>query len=254
MEINKEISIAAIIQVRMESSRLPGKIMMNLCRKPMIHHVCNRLKVSKWINKIIIATTDQVSDNSIEDWSEENGITCFRGNVDNVLSRYYYAAKEAKAEVIVRVTGDDPFKDGEIIDKVVDTLLQNDLDFACNNFPPSFPEGLDVEVFTFDALKEAFENSTDDFEKEHVTQYFYRNPELFKIKNYFYSEDISYLRLTVDTQNDFELANEIYDRLYLNNELFGFDDILSLTKSEPDLFKINQNEHRSAMYRNPNIF
>jgi len=245
--------IVAIIQARMESTRLPGKIMMNLCNKPMIYHVCNRLKVSKCINKIIIATTDQVSDNSIEEWSEQNGITCFRGNVDNVLSRYYYAAKEAEAEVIVRITGDDPFKDGAIIDKVIEMLLQEDLDFANNNFPPSFPEGLDVEVFTFAALKKAFENSSDNFEKEHVTQYFYRNSELFKNKNYFYAEDISYLRLTVDTQNDFDLASEIYNRLYIYNEFFGFEDILSLTKSEPDLFKINKNENRSAMYLNPKI-
>jgi spore coat polysaccharide biosynthesis protein SpsF len=245
--------IVAIIQVRMESTRLPGKIMSNLCNKPMIYHVCNRLKASTWINKIIIATTDQVSDNSIEEWAEQNGITCYRGNVDNVLSRYYYAAKEAEAEFIVRITGDDPFKDSIIIDKVVDMLLREELDFACNNLPPSFPEGLDVEVFTFAALKKAFENSTDDFEKEHVTQYFYRNPKLFKIKNYWHTEDISYLRLTVDTQNDFQLASEIYNRLYINNEFFGFEDILSLKRSEPDLFKINQNENRSAMYLNPKI-
>lgn len=253
MEINNEISIAAIIQIRMESSRLPGKIMLNLCNKPMIYHVCNRLKVSKWINKIIIATTDQASDNPIEEWSAQNEITCFRGNVDNVLSRYYYAANEAEAEVIVRITGDDPFKDVTIIDKVIEMLLQDDLDFAYNNFPPSFPEGLDVEVFSFAALKEAFENSTDDFEKEHVTQYFYRNPTLFKNKNYFHVEDVSYLRLTVDTQNDFELASEIYNRLYPINEFFGFEDILALKELEPNLFKINQNENRSAMYLNTRI-
>ena len=253
MEIGNEKNIVAIIQVRMESTRLPGKIGLNLCNKPMIHHVCNRLKVSKWINKIIIATTDQVSDNLVEEWSEQNGLTCFRGDVNNVLSRFYHSAKEAEADIILRVTGDDPFKDGEIIDKVIDMFINEELDVACNNFPPSFPEGLDVEVFTFAALKEAFENSTDDFEQEHVTQYFYRNPNLFNIKNYFYTEDISYLRLTVDTQNDFQLASEIYNRLYMNNEFFGFEDILALTKSEPDLFKINQNENRSAMYLNPKI-
>lgn len=189
-------------------------------------------------------------DDILIEWAGKNGITCFRGDENNVLSRYYNAATEAKADIIVRITGDDPFKDVVVIDKVIEMLIIGELDFACNNFPPSFPEGLDVEVFTYSALKEAFESSNDNFEKEHVTQYFYRNANLFRIKNYSFSEDISYLRLTVDTKSDFKLAEEIYNRLYLNNELFCLDEILSLSKLEPDLFRINQNERRSEMYKN----
>ena len=240
--------VVAIIQARLGSSRLPAKILKDLSGKPLIYHICNRLKASKLINKVVIATTESLKDDLINDWAEQNRIVCFRGSEDNVLSRYYHAATDAGAEVIVRITADDPFKDGAIIDKVIDILLKEDLDFACNNFPPSFPEGLDVEVFTFSALKKAFENSIDDFEKEHVTQYFYRNTDLFKMKNFAYAEDMSHLRLTVDTQNDFMLAEEIYNRLYSTNEFFGYDEILSLNKSEPDLFKINQNEKRSVMY------
>jgi spore coat polysaccharide biosynthesis protein SpsF len=220
---------------------------------PIIYHIHNRLKASRLINNVVIATTNLPSDDLLKDWAEHNHITCFRGSEEDVLSRYYFAATEVNADVIVRITGDDPFKDSAIIDKVIELLLKEDLDFACNNYPPSFPEGLDVEVFTFSALKVAFENSIDDFEKEHVTQYFYRNTDLFKMKNFAHSEDMSHLRLTVDTQNDFMLAEEIYNRLYSTNEFFGFDEIVSLNKSEPDLFKINQNEKSSVMYNNSKI-
>lgn len=245
--------IAAIIQARTGSTRLPNKVFRLLNEKPIIWHVCERLKYSKFINKVVIATTENRLDNKLEQWAVDNNIICFRGSENNVLSRYYYAATEAKADIIVRITADDPFKDSVIIDNVIHLLFNEDADFACNNFPPSFPEGLDAEVFTYSALKYAFENSNDIFEKEHVTQYFYRNQNLFKIKNLAYSEDLSYLRLTVDTQNDFIQAEEIYNRLYKTNEFFDFNDIISLSKSEPELFKINQNEKRSAMYKNSKI-
>ena len=246
-------NIIAIVQTRLGSTRLPNKAFLELEGNPMIYHICNRLKASRLINKVVIATTKLPKDALLQDWAEHNGITCFRGSEDNVLSRYYYAATEVEADIIVRITGDDPFKDSNIIDLVIELLIREDLDFACNNFPPSFPEGLDVEVFTYSAIKKAFENSIDVFEKEHVTQYFYRNTNLVKMKNFAYSEDMSHLRLTVDTQKDFMLAGEIYNRLYSTNEFFGFDEIISLYKSEPDLFKINQNEKRSAMYNNSKI-
>lgn len=241
--------IVAIVQARLGSTRLPNKIFMQLASEPMIYHVCNRLKQSKFINQVIIATTDQDRDDTLFQWAAEQAITCYRGSEDNVLKRFYEAAANVKADIIVRITGDDPFKDITIIDEVIKMLITEDLDLACNNFPPSFPEGLDVEVFTFNSLKKASENSIDNFEKEHVTQYFYRNPELFKIKNYSYKEDLSQLRLTVDTQNDFLLAENIYNKLYVKNELFGLNQILSLWKSDIDLFEINQRETRSAMYK-----
>ena len=242
-------NIIAIVQTRLGSTRLPNKAFLELEGNPMIYHIYNRLKASRLINKVVIATTNLPKDALLQDWAEQNGITCYRGSEDNVLSRYYYAATEVEADIIVRITGDDPFKDSNIIDEVIELLIREELDFACNNFPPSFPEGLDAEVFTYSALKEAFENSNDDFEMEHITQYFYRNPELFKIKNYSYEKDYSYLRLTVDTDNDFKLAEELYKRLYINNQYFGFEEILALAKLEPGLFKLNQYESRSEMYK-----
>ena len=246
-------NIVAIIQARTGSTRLPNKVFRLLNEKPMIWHICDRLKHSKFIKKIVIATTDNIVDDKLKTWADENNITCVRGSENNVLSRYFKAATEIHADIIVRITADDPFKDSAIIDKVINLLISEELDFACNNFPPSFPEGLDAEVFTYNALKQAYENSIDVFEKEHVTQYFYRNPNLFKIKNFSYKEDFSSLRLTVDTENDFILAEEIYNKLYLSNNFFGFEEILSLTKSNPNLFKINNNESRSSMYKNIKI-
>jgi spore coat polysaccharide biosynthesis protein SpsF len=245
------MNVVAIIQARNGSTRLPGKVLRDLLGKPLIHHICDRLRVSLQINNIIIATTNLDEDDQLQNWALQNGIRCFRGSEDNVLSRFYYAATEVNADIIVRITADDPFKDSVIIDKVIEILRNEKLDFACNNYPPSFPEGLDVEVFTYSALTVAFQNSSDAFEKEHVTQYFYRNPNLFKIKNHSYAGDVSFLRLTVDTISDFKLAEEIYKRLYINNQYFGFDKILSLFKTEPDLFRLNQNESRSAMYKKP---
>ena len=130
-------NIVAIVQARLGSNRLPAKIFKDLSGKPLIYHICNRLKTSELINSVVIATTNLPKDDLLHDWASQNGIACFRGNEDNVLSRYYYAATEAKADVIVRITGDDPFKDGAIIDKVINMLIIEELDFACNNFPPS---------------------------------------------------------------------------------------------------------------------
>ncbi len=246
-------NIVAIIQARLGSSRLPEKMLKVLSGKPMIYHVSNCLQKSSLISEIVIATTMLPQDDPLNDWSSQHGIKCFRGSEKNVLSRFYFAATEVKADVIVRITGDDPFKDFSIIDEVIRLLITEDIDFACNNYPPSFPEGMDVEVFTYSSLKKAFENSTDEFEKEHVTQYFYRNPKMFKIKNYSYKKDVSFLRLTVDTQMDFILAEEVYKRLYFENKPISFDDILALYNSDPDLFTLNQNEVRSHLYKKKKI-
>lgn len=240
--------IAAIIQARTGSSRLPNKVFKILCGKPLIWHIVNRLRFSQRIEKVILATTQNQSDDILESWALENGIDCFRGDENNVLDRYYQTASLYSVDTIVRITADDPFKDPIIIDEVIKMFEENSLDFAYNNNPPTFPEGLDTEVFSFIALKHAWLNSIDSFEKEHVTQYFYRNPSLFKqlcLKN---NIDISYLRWTIDTQLDWDMAEIIYSKLYYTNEMFNMSDILSLLEKEPDIAKINSNVKRSTMY------
>jgi len=240
--------IAAIIQARTSSTRLPNKVFKKLCGKPLIWHIVNRLKYSKKIDKIILATTQNPKDSKIENWALENAISCFRGSEENVLDRFYQAASRFSVNTIVRITADDPFKDPKIIDQVIKLFEECDLDFANNNNPPTFPEGLDTEVFSYKALQKAWENSEDNFEKEHVTQYFYRNPLLFKQQCLKNSIDLSYLRWTIDTQLDWKMTDIIYSKLYHSNTIFYMDDILDLLSKDPTISKINSMEIRSCMY------
>jgi len=242
------MKVAAIIQARTGSTRFPSKVFAPLADKPLLWHIVNRLTFSKQINEIIVATTTSENDNVIEDWALQNGMNIFRGSEEDVLARYYEAAKFFKADIIVRVTADDPFKDPEIIDAVIEILKSEKLDFAYNNNPPSFPEGLDTEVFTFEAIEKAFLNAKDNFEREHVTQYFYRNPTLFKHKNYAYFENKSYLRWTLDTVQDYEMVKQVYNHLYKEETIFLMNDIFELLKKYPAIANMNLNVKRSAMY------
>jgi len=242
--------IAAIVQARTGSTRLTNKVFKNLCGKPLIWHIINRLKYSRKIDKIILATTQNVNDNILEKWALENEVHCFRGNEDDVLDRYFQAAKYFSVDTIVRITADDPFKDSQIIDEVINLYEENNLDFAYNNSPPTFPEGLDTEVFSFNALEKASHNSIDLFEREHVTQYFYRNPLTFNqacLKN---PTDLSYLRWTIDTQLDWDMAEIVYNKLYQSIENFSMSNILELINKEPYIAEINSAVKRSAMYTN----
>lgn len=240
--------VAAIIQARMGSTRLPGKVLEDLNGKPLLANIIERLKECSTVDDIIVATTVSQVDDELARWCTCNDIKCYRGDELNVLKRYYDAATYIKADVVVRITADDPFKDPRVIDSVVKQLFQYNLDFSFNNFPPTFPEGLDTEVFTYSAIKGAFESNTTDFEKEHVTQYFYHNPDMFRMKNYSFTRDVSYLRLTVDSKEDLQLAKEIYARLSPNGEKFYLEDVLCLLEKESQLVVINKNVKRSAMY------
>lgn len=240
----------AIIQARCGSSRYPNKVFAELCGKPLIWHVVNRLRFSETIDEIVLATTINPLDDRLYDWAISNNIQVFRGSENNVLNRYYEAAKNNNADIIIRITADDPFKDPVIIDHVVHKLQDEKADFVCNNYPPTFPEGMDVEAFTFTALEIEEQNSKSDFEREHVTQYFYRHPFDFKIYNVSNYKDLSNLRWTIDTEKDFEMAQLIYLALYKNeNGIFHMKDILQLLEKHPEISKINVDVPRSEMYK-----
>ena len=241
--------ISAIIQARTGSSRLPNKVFSLIEGKPLLWHVVDRIKSSKHLDSIIVATTIDQQDDSIEVWARENEILCFRGSRENVLERYYLAAIEFNIDVIVRITADDPFKDYFIMDQVIDAFISDGADFAYNNSPPSFPEGLDIEVFSIDALKVAVDNSQSKFEKEHVTQFFHNNISMFKSTSVTNSENLSNLRWTIDVLEDLQFAREVYSRIYRKGEVFDIKDILTLLKKYPQLVKINQGVKRSLMYR-----
>lgn len=214
----------------------------------MISHVLDRISASETVDLVLLATTVAPADDVLEDWAARVGIKCYRGSEHDVLDRYYCAAKTCGATIVVRVTADDPFKDPKVVDQVVRYLKNEKLDFVYNNKPPSFPEGLDVEAFTFGALKDAAKNARDPFEREHVTQYFYRHPERFRQKNISCDRKLSHLRWTVDTKADFVMAKAVYKKLYKKNKIFLMDEILALLKVQPEIAKINLDEVRSLMY------
>jgi spore coat polysaccharide biosynthesis protein SpsF len=240
--------IAAIIQARTSSTRLPNKVLADIEGKPLISHVIDRVSRSELIDRIVIATTTNSNDNILEEYANDNGVAVFRGDENDVLLRFYGAAKELGVTTIVRITSDDPFKDPQVIDLVIRNFFDYEVDFAYNNHPPTFPEGLDVEVFAYEALEEAVRDSFDPFEREHVTQYFYRNPDKFKQINVSNPENLSYLRWTIDSQEDLDMAREVYSKLYGNGNIFLMDDILNLLKRYPHIANINRSVKRSVMY------
>lgn len=242
--------IHAIIQARVSSTRLPGKVFMNLANRPLLWHVVNRLKPSKYLNDIIIASTTNSADLKIKQWCEMENIPCYLGSEDDVLDRYYQCAQKFKSEIIVRITADDPFKDYNLLDDVVEKLITEKLDFVYNNNPPTYPEGLDIEAFTFSSLQLAALRAKDPFEREHMTQYLHRNPLLFKSANIKNTEDLSMLRWTIDTQEDFAMATEVYSELYRENEPpFLTKNILTLLQKKPEIVRINSKVPRSFMYK-----
>lgn len=240
--------INAIIQARMGSTRLPHKVMAEIMGKPLLWHVVDRLRDSKYLDLITVATSIAQYDDTIEIWARNNSIKCFRGSEENVLKRYFDAAVSTGSKIIVRITADDPFKDYNIMDSVIEKLIEEKADFACNNYPPSFPEGMDIEVFTMDALQAAFEHSNTSVEQEHVTQYFYNNISQFKTAFLTNQDNISFLRWTVDTEKDLAMTREVYRNLYKPHRKFMIDDILELIKRRPEIADINRNEKRSILY------
>ena len=232
--------IVAIIQARMGSTRLPGKTMMEICGKPLLWHVIDRTKPSRFINDIMVATTDKEEDKVILDFSKNNNISCFAGSEEDVLDRYYQAAKASKADVIVRITADDPLKDPDVMDRVILEFKDEGPDYASNTIKPTFPLGMDIEVFTFSALERAWKESSTPYDREHVTPYIYNNPEKFKLLNVTNPKgDLSRLRWTVDTKQDLEFVREVYRHLYKDGKIFLMEDILKLLEELPELSREN---------------
>lgn len=240
----------AIIQARCGSTRFPNKVFAAINGKPLIWHVVNRLTYAKQIDNIVIATTTNAKDDLIENWCKENNVICYRGSESDVLNRYYCASIAYPSDVIVRITADDPFKEPAIIDKIVTMLIKDGYDHVTNNFPPSFPEGLDCEAFRFSALEESENNTQDQFEREHVTQYIYHNPDKFKIGNLTSEKDLSYLRWTIDKEADYEMVKAVYDhRDPKNTGILLMSEILDILAKYPEIGMINSEVERSTMYK-----
>lgn len=244
------MSVNAIIQARCGSTRFPNKVFALIDGKPLLWHVVNRLKYASKIDDIIVATTVSEKDDKIEEWCKENNVHCFRGSEDNVLNRYYSASEAFPSDYVVRITADDPFKEPKVIDAVITKLIEEGYDHVTNNLPPSFPEGLDCEAFKKSALDRSEKEAETAFEREHVTQYIYHHPEIFKIGNVSNIENLSYLRWTVDKDMDFEMVKAVYaHRNPANKGILLMDEILDILKANPEIEKINSEVERSAMYK-----
>lgn len=233
--------IVAIIQARTGSTRLPRKVLLEVCGLSLLEHEILRVKRASLLDKIVVATTDKKQDDPIALIAKKSGVEIFRGNENDVLDRYYRAAIKFKAETIVRLTGDCPLLDPKIIDKVIKYYFDNreKFDYVSNVRPGTYPDGMDVEVFSFKALKKSWLEAKLYSEREGVCAYIGNNRKIFRVGNVFNKKDLSYLRLTIDEGADWRLISQIFCLLYPKNEQFGLNEILSLLKKRPDLIKLN---------------
>ena len=231
----------AIIQARMGSTRLPGKVLQDLAGEPMLARVVNRTGRAKTIQEVVIATTTNVLDDVIVELCKARDWSWFRGSEEDVLDRYYQAAKKYQADLIVRITSDCPLIEPEIVDQVVQEFLERwpELDYATNTWPQrTFPQGLDTEVMSRDALDRAWHEDRNPTWREHVTPYIYRNPDRFRIHNVLSQVDYSAMRWTVDTTEDLTFVRQIYD--YFDHDGFSWHEVLKALEEHPEWLEINR--------------
>lgn len=220
------MSVAAIIQARMNSTRLPGKVMFLAAGKPLLQYQLERAAHSKLIKEIIVATTNRNEDDEIVNLCGRLAVKYFRGSEADVLDRFYQCAKQFGLKTIVRLTADNPLQEPGIVDKVISAFLESNCDYASNTLKPTYPDGLDVEVFTAEALEKAWLQAKPAYEREHVTPFLKENPVIFKLMNVEDEIDHSGLRCTVDTLKDYILVKDIIDKLYSIKPYFTYADIL----------------------------
>lgn len=234
------VRIVAIVQARMGSTRLPGKVLKEVNGKPLLAYQIERMEKASLIDQLVIATTPYGNE-GIVNLCNELGIDYFIGSESDVLARYYHAALKYEADVVVRITSDCPLIDPVIINNIIQMYLDNEYDYVSNTQLRTFPRGMDTEVFSMEILTEAFMNASLEYEREHVTPYFYLNSTKYNIGQYTLERgDQSNLRLTVDTPEDLELISILLNDLYPKNPDFDLDILLEKLTKEPALIKINE--------------
>lgn len=242
--------IAAMIQARMGSTRLPGKTLADIAGEPMLGHLLRRARHIPGVNEVIIATTQNPADEAIVRFADENRVPVHRGSENDVLDRFYETANRFGVSTIVRVTPDCPLLDPQIAGRVLGHFLRANgtLDYVCNTQPPTFPDGLDTEVFSFPALKRAWCEAKLVSEREHVTPYIWKNPDKFHIANVCNDDDLSTLRWTVDESQDLEFVRGVYSYLSALPS-FGMAEVLALLREHPKLSDINAASKRNEGYQ-----
>ncbi|MBF0594167.1 MAG: glycosyltransferase family protein [Candidatus Omnitrophica bacterium] len=245
--------ITAIVQARMSSTRLPGKVLKDILGRPMLCHLIERLKRSRLIQKIVVATSVKQIDRPILEAAESCGAATFAGSEDDVLDRYYQAARFFQADPVVRITADCPLIDPRVTDQAIAYFLANreQIDYVCNAAPPTYPDGLDTEVFSFAALEKAWKLAAERTDREYPTMYIFRNRGIFRVANVANDRDVSHMRWTVDEPRDFEFVSRIYEALYEKSSgVFGMEDIIAYVKANPPFALINQGIKRNEGYIN----
>jgi spore coat polysaccharide biosynthesis protein SpsF len=236
-----------IIQARTGSTRLPKKVLAKIQNQYLVEHVINRVKSTKNIDQIILATTNKEEDKILLKIAKKNNIIGYAGEVNNVLKRYFKCAEKFNADPIIRITADCPLIDPIIIEKILKFFQRNTFDYVTNTLPPTFPDGLDVEIFSFDSLKKSYNKAKLKSEKEHVTPYIRNHKKLFKTFNLKHNLDLSQHRWTVDEKLDLKFVRLIYAKMK-PEKFFGMKEILSIIDKNPILSNINHNIMRNEGY------
>jgi len=234
------IKVLGLLQARVSSSRLPGKVLKAILGKPMLLHQIERLQRSKELDKLVVVTSKEASDTPLVEILADNGIEYFRGSLHDVLDRYYQAALSYNAQHVVRLTGDCPLIDPDVVDQVIRAHLRDKNDYTSNTLFPTYPDGLDVEIMRMSSLQDAWQEARLSSEREHVTLFITKRKERFSLGNITSPEDLSGFRWTVDEPRDFDVVTAIYNELYPENNRFSTADILVFLQKKPELTAINQ--------------
>lgn len=237
--------VLAIIQARMGSSRLPGKVLKPLCGKPILYHILQRVERVNELSEIVVATTGNQIDNPIAELAQSQGVFCFRGSQEDVLDRFFQSAQtlDAKSDdVIIRLTGDNPFIDPQICGELLSFFLESSFGYVTTS---GYPLGVGTEIFTFSALEETHTQAAKAYEREHVTPFMYRQGQVFGTMKS--PMDYSNVRLTVDSSEDYQVAQQIYASLYPVKKEFGLAEILDYLEANPAVAAINQGVHQKQL-------
>lgn len=235
--------ILAIIQARLSSTRLPGKVLLPIQARPLLDYMLERVQHAHLIDQIVVATSTDSNDNPIEEFCVSQKFNCYRGSLEDVLARYYQCAKHYQPKHIVRLTGDCPLIDPEIIDAVIQLHLTSDADYTSNAFEATFPDGLDTEIIKYTILEKLHLITQLPSQREHVTKYIFDHSEQFKISSYKNSTDLSALRWTVDNAEDFAVIQFIINKLYNHNRIFAMQEILELYNDTQNNLILKKNMH-----------
>lgn len=251
MMLQPNVGVLAVVQARMSSTRMPGKVLTPLMGKPMILQQLERVQRSRLIDQIVVATSTEQSDDLLAATVTEAGYLCVRGSHDDVLERFVQVLEEHPAEVVARITADCPLISPEVIDRVIGDFLSGDYDYASNTLQPTYPDGLDVEVVRSDALRALAELGSDPDEREHVTLGIYRRPERFRLASVRDEQDghsvnRSDLRWTVDVPEDFAFIERIYQHFLPEYPTFDYEDIVQLLEQRPDIAHTRPDLRRNA--------